>query len=60
MPQAIEATDADGRWAIYVPLTCGGKIVVPRPEYRDDKRKNDKETAPVTYPARARTISRRR
>jgi hypothetical protein len=31
MPQAIEATDAQGRWAIYVPLTRGGKIVVPRP-----------------------------
>jgi hypothetical protein len=31
MPQAIEATDAAGRWAIYVPLTRAGKIVVPRP-----------------------------
>jgi hypothetical protein len=30
MPQAIRATDAEGRWAIYVPLTLGGKIVVPR------------------------------
>ena len=30
MPQAIEATDAEGRWAIYVPLTRDGKIVVPR------------------------------
>jgi hypothetical protein len=30
MPQAIEATDAQGRWAIYVPLTTNGKIVVPR------------------------------
>jgi hypothetical protein len=30
MPQAIEAVDAAGRWAIYVPLTRGGKIVVPR------------------------------
>lgn len=30
MPQAIRATDADGRWATYVPLTLGGKIVVPR------------------------------
>jgi hypothetical protein len=31
MPQAIKATDAVGRWTIYVPLTRGGKIVVPRP-----------------------------
>jgi hypothetical protein len=31
MPQAITATDPAGRWAIYVPLTRGGKIVVPRP-----------------------------
>jgi hypothetical protein len=31
MPQAIRATDASGRWATYVPLTLGGKIVVPRP-----------------------------
>jgi hypothetical protein len=31
MPQAIEATDAAGRSAIYVPLTRGGRIVVPRP-----------------------------
>jgi hypothetical protein len=31
MPQAIEATDAAGRWAIYVPLTRGRRIVVPRP-----------------------------
>jgi hypothetical protein len=31
MPQTIKATDAAGRWAIYVPLTRGGKIVVPRP-----------------------------
>jgi hypothetical protein len=30
MPQAIEATDAHGRRAIYVPLTRNGKIVVPR------------------------------
>jgi hypothetical protein len=30
VPQAIEATDAAGRSAIYVPLTRGGKIVVPR------------------------------
>ena len=31
MPQAIKATDAEGRWAIFVPLTRGGKIVIPRP-----------------------------
>ena len=31
MPQTIKVTDAAGRWAIYVPLTRGGKIVVPRP-----------------------------
>src|SRR3984893_17089 len=31
MPQAITATDPVGRWAVYIPLTRGGKIVVPRP-----------------------------
>ena len=31
MPQTIKATDGAGRWAIYVPLIRGGKIVVPRP-----------------------------
>jgi hypothetical protein len=31
MPQTIKSTDAAGRWAIYVPLTRGGKIVAPRP-----------------------------
>ena len=31
MPQTIKATDAAGRWAIYVPLRRGGKIVAPRP-----------------------------
>jgi len=36
MPQTIKATDAAGRWAIYVPLTRGGKIVVPRPYPADD------------------------
>jgi hypothetical protein len=30
MPQAIRATDALGRSAIYVPLTRNGKIVAPR------------------------------
>ena len=29
MPQAVTVTDAQGRWAIYVPLRVGGKIVVP-------------------------------
>jgi hypothetical protein len=36
MPQTIKATDATGRWAIYAPLTRGGKIVVPRPYPGDD------------------------
>jgi len=36
MPQTIHATDAAGRWAIYVPLTLGGKIVVPRPAGSED------------------------
>ena len=31
MPQAIRATDTAGRWAVYVPLTRRGKIVVPCP-----------------------------
>jgi hypothetical protein len=31
MPQTITATDPMGRWAVYVPLIRGGKIVVPRP-----------------------------
>jgi hypothetical protein len=30
MPQAITVTDAQGRWAVYVPLRVGGKIVVPQ------------------------------
>ena len=29
MPQAITVTDAQRRWAVYVPLRVGGKIVVP-------------------------------
>jgi hypothetical protein len=29
MPQTITVTDAQGRWAVYVPLRVGGKIVVP-------------------------------
>jgi len=28
MPQVITLTDAEGRWAMYVPLRVGGKIVV--------------------------------
>ena len=36
MPQAITATDAEGRWAVYVPITLGGKIVVPRPSSEPD------------------------
>jgi hypothetical protein len=31
MPQATTVTDAQGRWAAYVPLRVGGKIVVPEP-----------------------------
>src|SRR5712691_2242252 len=31
MPQAITVTDTQGRWAVYVPLRVGGKIVVPEP-----------------------------
>jgi hypothetical protein len=31
MPQAITATDPQGRWAVYVPFTRGGKLVVLRP-----------------------------
>ena len=42
MPQTIRATDAAGRWAIYVPLTRGGKIVVPRP-YPETVRSNRAE-----------------
>jgi hypothetical protein len=35
MPQAIKATDAQGHWAVYVPLTRGGRIVIPRPAPED-------------------------
>ena len=31
MPQAITVADAQGRWAVYVPLRVNGKIVVPDP-----------------------------
>jgi hypothetical protein len=31
MPQAITVTDVQGRWAVYVPLRVGGKVVVPEP-----------------------------
>jgi hypothetical protein len=30
MPQAITVTDAQGRWAVYVPLRVDGTIVVPQ------------------------------
>jgi hypothetical protein len=43
MPQTIKASDAAGRWAIYVPLTRGGKIVVPRP-YPETVSSNSAET----------------
>ena len=43
MPQTIKATDAAGRSAIYVPLTHGGKIVVPRP-YPETVSSNRAET----------------
>jgi hypothetical protein len=36
MPQAIRATDAQRRWAIYVPFSRGGKIVIPRPAPEED------------------------
>jgi hypothetical protein len=36
MPQAITAKDAEGRRAVYVPLTRGGKIVIPRPAPDED------------------------
>ena len=45
MPQTIKASDAAGRWAIYVPLTRGGKIVVPRP-YPETVSSNSAESAP--------------
>jgi hypothetical protein len=38
MPQAITATDPQGRWAVYVPLARRGKIVVPRPVQRRSRR----------------------
>jgi hypothetical protein len=31
MPQAITVTDAQGRWAVYVPPRIDGKIVIPQP-----------------------------
>jgi hypothetical protein len=40
MPQAITARDAEGRWAVYVPLTRGGKIVIPQPALDDDGAEN--------------------
>jgi hypothetical protein len=35
MPQAIEVRDAEGRWAVYVPLEIDGKIVRPQPPEQD-------------------------
>ena len=48
MPQTIKATDTAGRWAIYVPLTRGGKIVVPRPypETVSSNRRRDETALP--------------
>ena len=46
MPQTIKATDAAGHWAIYVPLTRGGKIVVPRP-YPETVYSNRAEMRPL-------------
>jgi hypothetical protein len=28
MPQAITVSDAQGRWAVYVPLWADGKVIV--------------------------------
>jgi hypothetical protein len=34
MPQAVTVTDAEGRWAVYVPLRIDGTIVIPeQPPY---------------------------
>ena len=30
MPGAIEVTDAEGRWAVYVPLTINGRMARPK------------------------------
>jgi hypothetical protein len=48
MPQTIKATDAAGRWAIYVPLTRAGRIVVPRPypEERELEQHRDETALP--------------
>jgi hypothetical protein len=35
LPQAIEVRDAEGRWAVYVPLEINGKIVRPQPPEQD-------------------------
>ena len=35
MPQAIEVSDAEGRWAVYVPLEINGKIVQPQRPQQD-------------------------
>jgi hypothetical protein len=31
MPQSVTVTDLQGRWAVYIPLRVGGKIVAPEP-----------------------------
>jgi hypothetical protein len=35
MPQAIEVRDAEGRWAVYVPLEINGKMVRRQPREQD-------------------------
>jgi hypothetical protein len=35
MPQAIEVRDAEGRWAVYMPLAINGKMVRPQPREQD-------------------------
>ena len=45
MPQAITVRDAEGRCAVYVPLTRGGKIVVPRPAPDEDAAAGDAQQA---------------
>jgi len=35
MPQAIEVRDAEGRWAVYVPVEIHSKMVRPQPREQD-------------------------
>jgi hypothetical protein len=35
MPKAIEVRDAEGRWAVYMPLGINGKMVRPQPREQD-------------------------